>query len=123
MREGRQLPDDWVPCSTYWLVNAAGEMLGSIDLRHSLDSELLRTWGGHIGYAVHPNHRRKGYATFMVREVFKIARGMGLMRVQITCDAENSASRGVIEKCGGVLQDSIYVEERNAMVNRYWVAL
>ncbi len=57
---------------------------------------------GHIGYAVVPWRRREGLATEGLREMLSEARAVGLTRVDLTTDQENTASIGVIEKLGGV---------------------
>jgi len=44
--------------------------------------------------------------------------------VLITCDDDNIASRKIIEKNGGVLENTIPGEHPNgAMKRRYWVTL
>lgn len=106
-------PDNWVPQSTFWFV-ADGEYLGSIRCRHELTEYLLNE-GGHIGYDVVPEHRRKGYATAMLCAVLPFAAGLGITQALLTCDEDNVGSRKVIEACGGVYEDT-----RNAKM-RYWV--
>ena len=63
--------------------------------------------GGHIGYAVRPAHRRRGYATEILRQSLIIARAVGVDRVLVTCDDTNVGSSAVIEACGGVLDDVV----------------
>ena len=58
---------------------------------------------GHIGYAVVPWKRRRGYATRAVQEVLLEAKAEGLRYVEITTDPSNVASQRVIEANGGVL--------------------
>ena len=53
---GRNLPSDWVPQATFWLVRHARTILGCSRLRHRL-TELLAERGGHIGYDVRPSER------------------------------------------------------------------
>lgn len=110
---GIGLPEGYVPSTTYFLyVN--GEPVGMIRLRTQL-SESLRILGGHIGYAVGPAFRGKGYATKMLRLVLQEANAIGIEQALVTANVDNLASRRVIEKNGGVLEDII----ENTC--RYWV--
>jgi|GEM_PF-604614 len=88
-----------VPSVTYW-ASADGRYVGQISLRLHLNGN-LSTLGGHIGYTVRPSARNRGFATEMLRLCLNEARRLGLMRVLVTCDETNAASRRVIEKNGG----------------------
>ncbi len=44
-----------MPWTELWMV-VDGEYVGRISIRHEL-TELLLTWGGHIGYSVRPDTR------------------------------------------------------------------
>ncbi|MBM7621054.1 putative acetyltransferase [Bacillus tianshenii] len=60
--QGINLPQGWVPDSTYWLFREEDEkILGVTNIRHSLTEHLMNA-GGHIGYGIRPSERRKGYA-------------------------------------------------------------
>ena len=109
-----------VPATTYLAVDEAGELVGMIDLRHRLNDYLLQ-FGGHIGYSVRKSRRRRGFATEMLALVLEEARKLGLDRVLVTCDKENTASARTIEKNGGVLENE--VAEGGRMTRRYWVTL
>ena len=78
--------------------------LGRINLRHHLN-EGLSEIGGHIGYDVRPTARRRGHATAMLAAALPRAAELGIDQALVTCDAENTASRKVIEANGGVLED------------------
>jgi predicted acetyltransferase len=58
---------------------------------------------GHIGYAVVPWRRRRGYATEALRLMLDEARAVGLPFVEITAKPDNPASHKVILANGGKL--------------------
>ncbi len=83
-----------------------GEFCGSISLRWQPGTEALPPHClGHIGYAVVPWKRRRGYATQALRAMLSHAKAEGLRYVEITTDPDNAASRRVIEHNGGVLME------------------
>jgi predicted acetyltransferase len=112
-REDSPRPEGYVPATNLWLVDGE-EYLARIAIRHRL-SDRLRRAGGHIGYDVRPSARRRGYAGLMLQEALPIARGLGITAALLTCDTGNVASRKVIERAGGVLQD------QHDGKWRYWV--
>ena len=97
-------PEGIVACTELWMV-VDGEYIGAINLRHEL-TELLLTWGGHIGYSVRPSARRRGYATLALAMMLPVATDLGIDPVLVTCDVDNEASRRTIEKNGGVYEDT-----------------
>ena len=110
-----------MPATTYWLVRPDGTILGQAGLRHRL-TPALEDFGGHIGYAIRPSARGKGYGTKMLAMALDEARDMGLPRVLITCDPANIASVRVIQKNGGVVA-SKSVAYTGRMTSRYWIEL
>ena len=81
-----------------------GEFCGSISLRWQPGTaELPPTCLGHVGYAVVPWKRGRGYATQALALLLPEARREGLPYVEITTDVDNLASRRVIEANGGRL--------------------
>ncbi len=56
---------------------------------------------GEIGYAVHPDHWGKGYATEAVERIVALAfEKFSAHRVQATCWVKNAGSRRVLKKTG-----------------------
>lgn len=95
-------------------------IVGMIDLRHRLN-DFLADYGGHIGYSVRPDERRKGYAKQMLRMALNDARRRGISRVLITCDEDNEASAHTIEGCGGVFERHANLD--GEVLRRYWIEL
>lgn len=112
-----------VQASTYFAVRESDEkMVGCIELRHTLN-EPLAVIGGHIGFSVIPEERRKGYATEMLKRVLAEAEKMGIDKVLLTCDIDNVASCKTVEKCGGKKeQEDAFVLDGEPYY-KYWIVL
>lgn len=97
-------------------------MVGMIDLRHRLN-DFLAEYGGHIGYSVRPDERRKGYAKQMLALALSQAKERGINRVLVTCDEDNVASARTIQANGGVFERNTWLEAEKQTVSRYWIGL
>ena len=116
-------PEGFVPSTTLLCIRAADERLvGMIDVRHELN-EHLREFGGHIGYSVRPDERKKGYAKAMLRMALQEAVRLKIDRVLVTCNKDNEASRRTILANGGVLENEAWDGEDMTFVQRYWIEL
>jgi predicted acetyltransferase len=96
------------------------KLVGMINIRHSLN-EYLYNYGGHIGYSVRKNERRKGYAKEMLKIALEECRKLQMKKVLITCDADNIASAKTIKYCGGILENE--VSNDDTLTQRYWIEL
>jgi predicted acetyltransferase len=118
-RRARRLPAPWVP-ATFLLAEVGGNVVGRSSIRHELNDYLL-SFGGHIGYAVLPEYRRRGYASEILRQSLVIARSFDVTRVLLTCDDNNDASARTIQRHGGTLEDVIDNPESSQQKRRYWI--
>jgi predicted acetyltransferase len=115
------IPNHWVPSSTYWLVNEDRKIIGVVNIRHRLTEKLFHS-GGHIGYGIRPSERRKGYATKLLSLSLEKAKELGIQKVLVVCDADNIGSEKTILNNGGI-RDTDYVTEDGNVVKRFWIEL
>ncbi len=112
-----------VPATQFLYVREAdGRVVGMLQLRHQLN-EHLRNYGGHIGYSVRPDERRKGYAAAMLHDALPHCRALGIRDVLITCFADNEGSRRTILANGGVYENTVHEPEADRDLERYWIHL
>ena len=123
MLSAETCPPHLVTATQYVYVRRAdGRIVGMIQLRHYLN-DYLAEYGGHIGYSVRPDERRKGYAKQMLALVLGQAKKLSLSRVLVTCDDDNEASARTIQANGGVLEHTVWLESEGVTLRRYWIAL
>lgn len=93
-----------LPSLRRWLWD--GEFCGAISFRWQPGTEALPPYClGHIGYAVVPSKRNRGYATKALADTLPLPRAEGLRFVEVTTDPKNVASQRVIVANGGVLHE------------------
>lgn len=117
-REGKDLPEGWVPQTVFWLVDGE-KFIGRFSVRHYLNDNLMKV-GGHIGYSIRPSERKKGYGTIGLKLALPKARELGIDTALITCNLDNVGSKKIIEKNGGILENE-YKSEDGTVKLRYWV--
>ena len=101
------------------------KLVGIIDFRHDL-TEFLLNYGGNIRYSIHPEERRKGYATEMLRLMLIKCKELNKDRVLLTCDKENIASAKTMIANGAVLENEVednYQISWSGVIQRYWIEL
>lgn len=111
----------WVPSSHYFLIDGKDKIIGMVDIRHELN-EFLRNIGGHIGYGILPSERKKGYATYLLKEVLTKCKELQIDQVLITCDEDNVGSAKVIMNNGGI-EDDLFITEEGVMKRRFWISI
>lgn len=115
------LPEGYVPGTTYFCYDETRNlMIGAVNIRHYLN-ESLRETGGHIGDGVRPSERRKGYTTKMIGLSLEKCKELGIDRVLLVCDKENTGSAKSIIRNGGVLENEI--KKDGKWIQRYWIDL
>jgi predicted acetyltransferase len=119
--QGINLPTSNHVPSTFLFAFVGTRIVGRASIRHSLN-EFLERVGGHIGYVVVPEFRRRGYASTILRLCLPIARDRhGIRRVLVTCDDDNIASIRTIEKNGGILENIVSGPDLVKPTRRYWI--
>jgi predicted acetyltransferase len=106
--------------SVYWLVDAAGQVLGSARLRHWLTEQTYRI-GGHIGYDIRPDLRGRGLGTLQLRLILDRAARRGMTRVLLTVEEANWPSRRILAKCDA--REDRAIIRKGVRHRRYWIWL
>lgn len=108
-----------VPDTISWA--AVGDrIVGRLSFRHVLN-DFLRQVGGHIGYAVRPSDRGRGYAAEMLRRALATERARGIGELLVTCSEDNGASIRVIIRHGGVLSGHHDSEDGTPRTLHLWI--
>ena len=103
---------NWVVTDTFFAIDENENIIGIIDLRHTLN-DFLKDFGN-SGYSVRPSERRKGYATEMLRQILLIAKQAGLQEVHLSVERDNEPSVKTIVKNGGKYERSFEFESEEA---------
>ncbi|MCX6125073.1 MAG: GNAT family N-acetyltransferase [Proteobacteria bacterium] len=119
--QGIDIPVGRVPGSMLYAF-VGDDIVGRVSIRHELNDALMQR-GGHVGYAVAPRFRRKGYATEIFRQSLPYCQKLALEKVLITCSDTNAPSIKIIESFGGQLENKVWDESSKETVRRYWLSL
>lgn len=117
LARGIDLPEGFVPSSTFWLVHG-DELVGVSNLRHSLNDR-IREIGGHIGLGIRPSFRGRGLGTLLLGLTVAEARQRGIRPIHIHCHKRNTASARMIVGNGGVLESEVLDAGSAEVVQRY----
>lgn len=105
---------------TFEVVTLDGRLAGRVSVRHWLSASLLQK-GGHIGYGVLPQYRRRGLGRLLLRRGLELTSQLGIERALVTCDEDNVASRRIIEGAGGVFESTFESADQRVPTRRYWI--
>ena len=118
---GINLPEGYVPCSHFWLIDDNQSILGVVRIRHNINNDFLTLEAGHIGYDIAPSFRRNGYGKAMLKLALIKAKELGLNHVLLTADEDNIASRKIIESNSGKLENIVMGKVFPNPLARYWI--
>lgn len=121
LEQGENMPTGIVPATQYIALDDHNEVVGFIQLRHTLNDYLMQ-YGGHIGYSIRPTQRRKGYASRMLSLCLDEAKKLNIDKILITCDDDNIASEKVILANGGIFENTVK-ENGQKPTKRFWIKL
>jgi predicted acetyltransferase len=114
--KGIDLPEGYVPCSTFWLVNESNKVLGAIRIRHK-----SIPFDGHIGYDIAKKYRGKGYGTKILELALPIAKQIGIDKAILNCESSNIRSEKVIRANKGIPFKTI--EKNGKFYNQFVIEL
>ena len=103
---------EWGMSETYILVDN-DRVLGILNIRYNPSDEIVQKYG-HIGYGVRPSERRKGIATYLLKEALIKCIEKGLTEVTLGCYKDNLGSSKTIIKNNGILYKRMMMEEQKA---------
>lgn len=111
-----------VPQVDFWYIDN-DEFIGRVGIRHYLTEELMQL-GGHIGYGVRPSQQGKGHASKILELSLEFCRNkLNLDKVLLTVADDNIPSIKVIEKNGGILENTVFRPYEGTLGRRYWITL
>lgn len=109
-----------VPAETYLLVREEdNKVVGMINIRLTLN-EILKAFGGHIGYGIRPSERRKGYNKINLYLSLKRCSELGINEVLLDCSDYNIGSSSTMKALGGEKVKEYY-NEKYGNVHRYQI--
>ena len=120
-RRGEHIPEGWVRSALFAAFDE-GDLVGRVSVRYEINESLFQV-GGHIGYGVVPEYRRRGAAQELCKFGLQELRESGIEHALVTCDSKNIGSKSTIEKCGGLLDAELPEIEVNFGPSklRFWM--
>lgn len=86
----------------------AGQLIGAVLVTH----DTRKGWINRL--AIHPDHRRKGYATELIVAAERELHELGFRMFAVLIEADNNASRELFAQKGYKARDIVYMSKRNS---------
>lgn len=118
----KNLPESYSPHTLYLAINDNNKIVGAIGIRWK-QVPVLMVFGGLIGYSVRPGQRGKGYASEMLKLALDKFKNTNIENILITCKDFNIASKKVIEKNGGIFENTYSNDDDGYTYLRYWIKI
>ena len=118
----KNLPESYSPHTLYLAINDNNKIVGAIGIRWK-QVPVLMVFGGLIGYSVRPSQRGKGYASEMLKLALDKFKNTNIENILITCKDFNIASKKVIEKNGGIFENTYSNDDDGYTYLRYWIKI
>ena len=121
--QGIHLPPGFTRSVTFWILKG-NRMIAIANLRPEL-TEQLRNYGGHLGLAIRPSERRKGYGKTITLLLAEKAKALGIRELLLTCEAANTASVRLSKSLPGTRNeyDEAMVNGKQCKILRTWLKL
>ena len=110
-----------LPAETFFLVRESdNRIIGMANIRLALN-ENQRKHGGHIGYAIRPSERRKGYNKINLYLALIVCQAHDIHEALLDCQSDNKGSYKTIEALGGKLVKEYYDDDEDFCLVRNYV--
>lgn len=115
----RKPTEEKVPSETFFLIRKNdNKIVGMINIRLMLN-ENLKKIGGHIGYSIRPEERKKGYNKINLYLGLKECQKHGIKEVLMDCDKDNVGSAKTMQALNGVLIKEWYDKQKDRTIQYY----
>lgn len=107
----RNLPENWIPQTTYFLY-VDTQPVGIARIRHHSSDYLENQGVGNFGYGIAKPHRGKGYGNILFLSVLKKCKNLGYSKIKSFVHIENIASNKIFMSNGATFLGTFH-EEKN----------